>query len=57
MLSQGLTYFNNVPLTVVGMILFFTVFLVVVLWTFGRSRSREFYEKLAEIPLNQDGES
>lgn len=46
----------HVDLVVCGELIFFAVFVAAVFWVF-RKGSRGFYEKLAAIPLDQDGGS
>lgn len=55
MLSRGLLLFTDIPMTVVGMILFMAVFTAVTVWTFFRFQSREFYQDVAEMPLREEG--
>jgi len=50
MKQQFLINFPYMDLVVVGQLLFFTIFLGALVWVF-RSGSREFYEKLAALPL------
>lgn len=54
MLSAGLIYFTDIPLVLVGLMLFVFSFSGVTVWTFFRARSKEFYQKIAEMPLRED---
>lgn len=54
MLSHGLLFFTDVPITVVGMILFLAAFSGITAWTFFRVQSKEFYQKVAELPFNEE---
>lgn len=42
-----------VDLAIIGQIIFFTVFLSVIFWIF-RKGSKQFYQKMAQIPLEQE---
>lgn len=55
MLSAGAKLFTGIPLTVVGMLIFFTFFLTALIWTF-RVRHTKFYQQLAEMPLEEERE-
>ncbi len=51
------SFLKNFPfmdLVVVGQLLFFTVFVCAIIWVF-RSGSKGFYEKLAALPLDEEG--
>lgn len=50
MKQQFLSNFPFLDLVVVGQLLFFTIFLGALVWVF-RSGSKEFYDKLAALPL------
>lgn len=51
MKQQFLSNFPFLDLVVVGQLLFFTIFLGALAWVF-RSGSKEFYDKLAALPLD-----
>lgn len=53
MLANGLRYFTDTPLTIIGLFIFFAAFTGIAIWTFMRSRSREYYRKMSEMPLNE----
>ncbi len=55
MLSAGMKFFTDIPLTVVGMLIFFCFFVGAVIWTF-RVRSLSYYQQVAELPLREEGE-
>ncbi len=52
MIQQFLSNFPFLDLVVAGQLLFFTIFLGALAWVF-RSGSREFYDKLAALPLDE----
>ncbi len=54
MLSHGLKFFTDIPLTLIGMALFMLAFLGVAAWTFFRSQSKEFYRKVGNLPLTEE---
>jgi cytochrome c oxidase cbb3-type subunit 4 len=54
MLSQGMKFFTDTPLTLFAMILFMMAFLGITVWTFFRSHSKEHYQKLAKQPLLEE---
>ncbi|MBN8536702.1 MAG: CcoQ/FixQ family Cbb3-type cytochrome c oxidase assembly chaperone [Deltaproteobacteria bacterium] len=54
MISQWLTHFNDVQLALVGFALFFSVFVMVLLWTY-RKNSKNYYQNISELPFN-DGD-
>lgn len=55
MLSAGMKYFTEIPLSVAGMLIFFIAFLAASFWTF-RVRSSKFYQQMAEQAIRQEGE-
>ncbi|MGE3684325.1 MAG: cbb3-type cytochrome c oxidase subunit 3 [Bdellovibrionales bacterium] len=58
MKSKFLTQlFTNVPLTVAGLILFFSAFLALIFWVYLRCGAKQQYEAIARLPLVNDGES
>ncbi|MFZ3231459.1 MAG: CcoQ/FixQ family Cbb3-type cytochrome c oxidase assembly chaperone [Pseudobdellovibrio sp.] len=50
MKQDGLKYFTDTYLTSIGLMLFFTFFVVVVFWVF-RKGSKQFYNRTALIPF------
>ncbi len=52
MKQEFLKNFPLMDLVVVGQLLFFTVFVAALFWVF-RSGSKEFYQKLAHLPLDR----
>lgn len=54
MLSHGLKFFTDIPITLVGMILFMLAFLGITTWTFLRSQSKEFYQRVGNLPLTEE---
>ena len=57
MLSRGLLFFTDIPLTVAGMLLFFGTFITIAAWTFFRSGSLDFYQSVANLPLGEEVEN
>ncbi len=55
MLSAGAKLFTDIPLTVVGMLIFVGFFVVALVWTF-HIRNSKFYQKLAEMPFKEGKE-
>lgn len=53
MLATGLKYFTDTPLTVIGLFIFITVFSGITMWTFMRRRSRQYYRKMSQMPLDE----
>ncbi len=54
MLSRGLmTFFTDIPITVAGLMIFFSVFLLIVIRTFS-SAMRAEYARIAEYPLRDE---
>ena len=54
MLSQGLLFFNEIPLTLLGLLLFIFTFTGVTCWTFLRDASEPYYREIANLPLHED---
>lgn len=54
MKAEAFAHYTDVPLTLVGLILFVAVFAGAVIWT-GLKENRRKYEKIARHPL-EDGE-
>jgi len=54
MLSQGMKIFTDIPIVVFGMGLFLFAFASVVIRTYFRYQSKEFYQKLAAMPLSEE---
>lgn len=52
MMSRAFQHFNDVPLSVFGMLLFLTVFVGVVIQVFARDK--EEYAPLAAMPLEKE---
>lgn len=52
MLSQGAKLFSDIPLTVLGMVIFLLVFMAVTLWTFFRPQSKQFYKEIENLPFS-----
>jgi cbb3-type cytochrome oxidase subunit 3 len=54
MLSQGIQqYFTGIPMTVVGLLIFFITFSAIGIWTFFRANSKEYYQNIAQLPLRE----
>lgn len=52
-------FLRNCPYTdlaVAGQVIFFAVFVAAIFWVF-RSGSKNFYDKLAQLPLEKGGKS
>lgn len=54
LLAQGLKHFTDVPLSVVGMLVFIVTFSAISVWTLFRVHSKEFYQKIARLPLGKE---
>jgi cbb3-type cytochrome oxidase subunit 3 len=54
-MSEVFKQFPMINLVLVGQLLFFTIFLGALLWVF-RKGSKDFYQQLAELPLDQHKE-
>lgn len=53
--QQAATATSNVPLSVIGMLLFLAVFIGVVFWVF-RKKSKTFYQRMSRLPLEDTKE-
>ncbi|PIQ27977.1 CcoQ/FixQ family Cbb3-type cytochrome c oxidase assembly chaperone [bacterium (Candidatus Blackallbacteria) CG17_big_fil_post_rev_8_21_14_2_50_48_46] len=53
MKSEVLAYFNMPDLTNVGLIIFFTVFISMLIWVFQPWR-KPVYQHMSELPLQED---
>lgn len=51
MKQEGLSYFTDTHLTVLGLIIFFAFFIGVVWWVSQKSR-RGYYSEMEKMPLN-----
>ena len=54
MLSLGMKFFTDVPLTIVGLALFVFSFVMVLAQIYLRRDSKEYYQKVAELPLQRE---
>lgn len=54
MTKQWLAHFNDTQVALFGFLLFFSVFVVVLLWTY-RKNSKNYYQEISNLPLN-DGD-
>lgn len=54
MKAEAFAHYTDIPVTLLGLILFVTVFLGAVIWT-GLKENQEKYKKIARHPLS-DGE-
>jgi cbb3-type cytochrome oxidase subunit 3 len=52
MKAEGLKYFTDAPIMVVGFLLFFACFLGFVFWVYRRG-SESHYSRIARFPLNE----
>lgn len=55
MLARTLTLFANVPLSVVGLLIFVCFFAIASVWILS-VRPTRFYDNLAQMPLREDKE-
>jgi hypothetical protein len=56
MLSEGLKFFTDLPLTIMGLMIFLVAFMSITTWTLFRAQAKEFYQKVAEMPLREEQE-
>jgi len=57
MKSKFLTQlFTNAPLTVLGLLIFFSVFCGLIIWVYFRKGAKKQYDAMAQMPLDNDGE-
>lgn len=54
MLSTGLKFFNDTPLTILAMLLFVLAFSIVSVWVLYRGKSDGFYKELSLYPLKEE---
>jgi cbb3-type cytochrome oxidase subunit 3 len=54
MKQEGLSFFTDTHLTILGLLIFFVFFICVVAWV-SRKNVRGFYKNMENMPLN-DGE-
>lgn len=48
--------FTDTPMTVVGLILFFTAFMALFAWVYFRKGAKQHYELMARLPFIHEGE-
>lgn len=53
MKQEALKYFTETHLTVLGLVIFFTFFVGMILWTHRKS-SKSLYRRLSELPLKEE---
>lgn len=53
MKAETLSYFHMPELTLLGLLIFFGFFMLMLLWVFQRQR-KPFYQRLEQIPLTDD---
>ncbi len=51
MISEGLRHFTEIPLSIVGMLLFIVTFITVTIWSF---LSRQDLHEMAQMPLHEE---
>ncbi|MGE4131122.1 MAG: hypothetical protein AB7F86_05755 [Bdellovibrionales bacterium] len=56
MLSQGAKLAANIPLSLLGMMIFLVVFLGISIWVMWRPGARSIYQARAALPLNDEGD-
>jgi hypothetical protein len=49
--------FTDTPITMWGLVLFFALFVALFCWVYLRRGAYEFYESLALMPFQEEGES
>lgn len=54
MKQEGLSYFTDTHLTILGLLIFFVFFIGVVIWV-NRKNVHGYYKNMEQMPLN-DGE-
>lgn len=54
-MKEGLSHFTDIHLTVIGLLIFFFFFVGVIWWT-SRSQSKNLYQRIQNLPL-ENGES
>lgn len=54
MLSTGAKLFTEIPMVTFGLFLFLMAFVSITVRTYFRPSSKDFHEKLAAIPLQED---
>jgi cbb3-type cytochrome oxidase subunit 3 len=54
MKQEGLSFFTDTYLTILGLVIFFLFFIGVVVWV-NRKNVRDYYNSMQSMPLN-DGE-
>lgn len=55
MLKEGLSYFTDTHITLIGLALFMILFIGIIFWT-RRQSTNEIYSQLSELPLQNEGE-
>lgn len=55
MKTEGLKYFSDAPIMVVGFLIFFFCFLAFIFWVYRRG-SKNLYNHIARLPLNEPGD-
>lgn len=54
MLSTGAKLFTEIPMVTFGLFLFLMAFVSITVRTYFRPSSKDFHQKLAAIPLQED---
>ncbi len=54
MMQEGLKHFTEIPLTVVGMLIFFVTYMAVLVFVLGHKKVKQRMDLCAEIPLRED---
>lgn len=55
MLKEGLKFFTDTHITLIGLVLFMTLFVGIVLWV-NRKSTKQLYSQISEMPLQGEGE-
>lgn len=53
MKAEAMSYFHMPLMTIVGLMIFFTFFMVMTLWVFNKQR-RPFYHQIANLPIGDE---
>ena len=52
-MKEGLKYFSDIQYAIVGLLLFFVLFLLVCIWVY-KIQAKESYQSLAYLPLKDE---
>lgn len=54
MLQEGLRHYTEIPLTVLGMLLFFVTYMGMLTFTLWGHKSKERWERFGRMPLQEE---